>query len=153
MFINYSERNYAQIDKAALGINFGIKKFHQYLLSRKFTLVTSCYSWSAIPAMAASRMQRCAVLLSQYDYSIEYRSSKENAIVDALSRLPHEESDVGTEGPIYVAEAVDNDFPVTAAAIAAETQKDTVQKQVYEQTLCGWSEIKPCTSELKFLSQ
>ncbi|XP_078287889.1 collagen alpha-3(VI) chain-like [Rhinoraja longicauda] len=66
-----------------------------------------------------------------YDYS-----SKENAIADALLRLPHEESDVGTEGAIHITEAVDYDFPVTAAEIAAETQKDTVLKQVYEQTLC-----------------
>ena len=151
-----SERNYAQIEKEALGIIFGIKKFHQYLLGRNFTLITDHKPLlhilgpkSAIPTMAASRMQRWAILLSQYDYNIEYRSSKDNAVADALSRLPHEDSDEGTEGAIYVTEVVDSDFPVTAAEIAAETQKDSVLKQVYEQTMNGWSETMPLSDELK----
>ncbi|XP_063955562.1 uncharacterized protein K02A2.6-like [Lytechinus pictus] len=137
-----SERNYAQIEKEALGIIFGIKKFHQYLLGRNFTLITDHKPLlhllgpkSSIPTMAASRMQRWAILLSQYDYNIEYLSSKENAVADALSRLPHEDSEDGTEGSIYVTDIVDSNFPVTATEIAAETQKDSVLKQVYEQTL------------------
>nr|XP_054759405.1 uncharacterized protein K02A2.6-like [Lytechinus pictus] len=151
-----SERNYAQIEKEALGIIFGIKKFHQYLLGRNFTLITDHKPLlhllgpkSSIPTMAASRMQRWAILLSQYDYNIEYLSSKENAVADALSRLPHEDSEDGTEGSIYVTDVVDSNFPVTASEIAAETQKDSVLKQVYEQTLYGWSETVPMNDELK----
>jgi hypothetical protein len=32
-----SDRNYAQIEKEAFALVFGIRKFHQYLYGRKFT--------------------------------------------------------------------------------------------------------------------
>ena len=90
-----NERNYSQIEREALSIVFGIKKFHQHLYGHNFSLLTDHKPPLAIfnpkkgiPAMTASRLQRWAILLSAYTYDIEYKPTKEHGNVDMLSRLP-----------------------------------------------------------------
>lgn len=90
------------IEKEALAIIFGIRKFQQYLYGRRFSLLTYHQpltllfgSKKAIPAVAASHIQRWAIQLSAYQYDIKYRKSKQNANADALSRLPCQGTNVG----------------------------------------------------------
>lgn len=73
--LSKAEQNYAQIEWEALSIIFGIRKFHQYLYGRRFTLLTDHQPLTAIlspnksiPPMAAARMQRWALLLAAHDY-------------------------------------------------------------------------------------
>ena len=54
---------------------FGVKKFHQYLYGRKFTLITDHKPLLAIlahkkgiPPLAAARLQRWSILPSAYSY-------------------------------------------------------------------------------------
>ena len=72
-----SEKNYAQLEKEALSLVYGVKRFHQYLYGRRFTLLTDHKPLTAIlgskkriPSLAAARLQRWALLLSAYDYEI-----------------------------------------------------------------------------------
>ena len=90
--LSTSERNYAQVEKEALSLIFGVKKFHKYLYGRKFTLVTDHKPLVAIfgpkngiPTLAAARMQRWALILSGYQYQIQYRPSPEHGNCDSLS--------------------------------------------------------------------
>ena len=90
-----SERNYAQIEREALSLVFGIQKFHQFIYGRSFTLVTDHKPLTTIldrrkgiPTIAAVRMQRWGFLLSTYHYNIEFKLIKSHANADGLSRLP-----------------------------------------------------------------
>ena len=90
-----AECNYAQGEKEALPLIFGIRKFHQYLYGRTFTLVTDhkplttiLGSKKGIPALSAARMQRWALLLSAYNYDIHFPPTQAHGNADGLSRLP-----------------------------------------------------------------
>lgn len=93
--LSTSERNYAQIEKEALALVFGVNKCHKYLYGRQFTLVTdhkplatTLGPKNSVPTLAAARMQRWALILSAYQYDIEYRKAADHANADAFSRLP-----------------------------------------------------------------
>lgn len=93
--LSESEQNYAQIEKEALSLVYGLRRFHQYLYGRKFTLVTDHEPLltvlgpkTGISPLAAARLQIWSLLLSAYMYDIEYKSAKEHTNVDGLSHLP-----------------------------------------------------------------
>ena len=92
--LSKAEQDYAQIDKPALALIFSVQRFHQYLYSRKFALVTDHKPLlsifgpkKAIPPLATARLQRWAVLLSAYSYDFDFRSTKRHAHADGLSRF------------------------------------------------------------------
>uniref|UniRef100_A0A1A8QZH2 Gypsy retrotransposon integrase-like protein 1 n=1 Tax=Nothobranchius rachovii TaxID=451742 RepID=A0A1A8QZH2_9TELE len=140
-----AESKYSQIEKEALAIIFGVTKFQKYLYGRKFSLITDHKPLlailgpkSEIPTLAALRMQRWALRLMAYDYSIEYRTSAENANADALSRLPKKGRDnTAEENEIFYFSVV-NELPVQATEIAQSTLKDSVLRKVLELTRMGW---------------
>ena len=90
-----AEKTYAQLDKEALAIIFGVKKFHQYLSGHKFTIHSDHKPLQHIfdenrpvPTMSSARIQRWALMLSAYNYTIEYKPGSQHANADLLSRLP-----------------------------------------------------------------
>lgn len=140
-----AEKKYAQIEKEALAIIFGVRKFHKYLYGRKFILTTDHKPLlailgpkSAIPTLAALRMQRWALILMAYTYDIEYRRSEDHGNADALSRLPRtQKDDTAAEQGIFYFSYVD-ELPVQAVEIAENTKKDPVLHKVLTYTLEGW---------------
>ncbi|XP_045451571.1 uncharacterized protein K02A2.6-like [Melitaea cinxia] len=145
-----AERNYSQIHREALAIVFAVKKFHQYLYGRHFILrtdhkpLTSIFGAdSGIPSMTASRLQRWALLLSAYDFTIEYINTNNNG-ADALSRLMQgykalNAKDVCEYEPEqtylhFASEALLLNFET----IRKETRKDPILSRIMSYVRDGW---------------
>ena len=117
------ERNYAQVEKEALALIFGLSKFHQYLYGRTFILQTDHKPLTTIlgptqgiPSLAAARLQRWAIQLAGYSYQIRFRPTKQHCNADGLSRLPlKDKSPVGNppDPTIFNVSQVET-LPVTA---------------------------------------
>ena len=93
--LSQCEKNYPQVEKEALSLIFGIRKFHKYVYGRHFTFVTDNRPLTAlfgpksgVPPLAAGRLQQWALLLSSYDYTIEFCPMSTHANADELSHLP-----------------------------------------------------------------
>jgi len=124
-----------------------------YSHGRKFTLHTDhkpllrIFSpQGAMPVLAASRLQRWAILLSSYHYDITYKSSSDIANADALSWLPLEfKRDVSAESPLFhVAAQQVKRHPVKAHQIARHTAHDkTLSKVLAFIQECRDPDIKP----------
>ncbi|XP_003382034.1 putative integrase core domain protein, partial [Trichinella spiralis] len=92
--LSATERNYAQIDKEALAVIAGVKKFHEYLYGGQFTIITDHKPLLGVfvpkketPQILSPRMLRWSILLIAYDYTINYRPGKEIANADARGWL------------------------------------------------------------------
>ena len=155
-----SERNYAQLEKEALSLVFGVKRFHQFLYGRKFTLVTDHKPLTAIfgakkgiPSLAAARLQRWAILLSAYPFEIRFKPTRSHANADGLSRLPlataKEESVVCSPEPSIFNISQLEALPVTAAQIEAATRNDPILSKVLTYTRRGWPQQQHLPEALK----
>lgn len=93
--LNTAERNYSTIEKEAMAVLFGVNKFHQFLFGHKFTIKTDhkplerlFSERKGVPQQASAKIQRSALTLAAYEYTISYRVGRNNENADALSRLP-----------------------------------------------------------------
>lgn len=154
-----AETKYAQIEKEALGIVFGVQKFHQYLYGRRFTLLTDHKPLTTIfgpkkgvPALAAARLQRWAIQLSAYHYDIEFPTTAQHMNADGLSRLPWHNTSVeeGPEIQVFQIRQLEA-LPVLAADVRKATQSEKVLRDVLRYVREGWpasipEETKPCAN-------
>ena len=143
--LNEHEKRYGQIDKEALAIMFGLKRFHLYLYGRHFTILTDHKPLerifgpkTAIPSLAAMRLQRWAIILSAFDYTIRFVPSKQNAVADALSRLPLPSTLSGENLIFKVEERLVDSLPITHKEVSHATQVDPVLSKVLEFVRHGW---------------
>ena len=150
-----SEKNYSQIEKEALSLIHGIRKFRNYIYGRHFTLVTDHKPLTAlfspkteVPALAAGRLQRWASLLSSHDYTVEFRSTKAHANVDGLSRLPLLKQEDGESSDVSVFNVSQiSTVSVSVVDLCKATRSDPVLSKVYYYLQRGWP--RQCPELLK----
>ena len=151
--LTQAEKGYSQLEKEGLACIFGIKKFRSYLYGHRFTIYTdhlplkSLFNeQQAIPVQASGRIQRWALLLSSYEYSITFRPTHKHGNADAMSRLPVPETNENEQIPtelVLLMETLENS-PVTAKDIRDWTAKDPQLSRVYNYVQSGWAEqIEP----------
>ena len=93
--LSQAECNHSQIEREDLACIFDIKKFYSYLFGHSFTIITdhkllvSLFNeHRSVSAHASARIQRWALTLAMYKYTIAFRLTKAHANADAMSRLP-----------------------------------------------------------------
>ena len=129
-----------QIEKEALACVVGVTRFRSFLYGHRFILQTdhkpllSLFNENkSIPQQAANRIQRWALTLSSYEYTIEWRNTISHANADALSRLPLPDLPATSTTPPETVLLIESlqDAPVTAAEIADWTQRNPLFSRVY----------------------
>ena len=104
----------------------------------------------ATPALAANRLARWALMLSQYEYTIEYRETAAHGNADALSRLPVRPDDEfdkeEEEDNTHVVNAINTVSLQLKATdpelLAKESTKDPVISTVMRYVQDGWIDEK-----------
>lgn len=138
-----SERNYSQIQKEATAIIFGVKRFHQYLYGRQepFILKTDHRPLLSVfgnkvgvSVMAASRLLRYAIILSAYNYIVQYINSESNVVADYFSRAPLEQEkctvEESTDDLSFLKFLDVNITPITFQEIQKASRNDTTIQTV-----------------------
>ena len=157
--LSAAEKNYSQLDKEALAIIFGVKKFHDYLHGHHFTIYSDHQPLQhlfnenkPVPQMASSRLKRWSLTLQAYEYSIQHKPGKQIANADALSRLPlpQQPHTVPVPGDINLVIQQLNMTPVTATDIKSETDKDPLLNKVRQFVMNGWPvDDPPCEKDVQ----
>lgn len=155
--------NYSSMKLEMLALKWAVtEKFSDYLLGAWFTVLTDNNPLAHLhTAKLGATEHRWASDLARYNFTIKYRSGKQNGSADALSRKPQmEDLDQVVEGsrvPIDLREAVLQQTLVTVKLNATGIRESLQQELVGTSTLplLEHSEMRKLQSEdptLKYLS-
>ncbi|XP_065224383.1 uncharacterized protein K02A2.6-like [Planococcus citri] len=144
-----AEKNYSQLDREALAVYWGAKKFFYYIYGRPFTFIVDnkpihhiLNPDKELPSFTASRVIRYAVFLSQFNYKIEHRPASQHSNADYLSRfpLPIENTNVVDECYFIQSSKIDqvtSSSPITHSQLKEETLKDSSLSKLLKELQSG----------------
>ena len=150
-----AEKIYSQLEKEGLACVFGVRRFHSYLFGHPFELWTDHQQLLALlkenqstTPQASARIQRWALLLTAYEYTLRFRNTHAHANTDALSRIPlptvPEQTPIPPELVLLTEHLADS--PVTAGQICVCTRRDPSLSTVLQFVRQGWP--NQCNPEL-----
>ena len=92
--LSKSERKYSVYDKEFLAIVMAVHHFRHHLIGTKFCLRTDHHplQFLANTKDPWGKRARWIMELEEYSFTVEYISSQENVVANALSRLEHEKT-------------------------------------------------------------
>ena len=151
-----AEKNYSQLDREALAIITGVKKFHHFLYGHKFTIITDhkpllgiFSSNKPIPDIISPRMLRWSIILSAYNYELIHRPGKLISHADALSRSPINDTDLQTNKAVNLLESW-GDTPLSVVEIAEQSASDPIIQTVIGWVINGWPNKTPTDDYLPY---
>ena len=101
-----TQQRYAQIENEFLAIQFGLKRFHQYVYGQRVVVETDHMPLLGIIKKPISqispRLQRMRLRIDPYDYELVYRPGSELVLADALSRASLRDNDIDVNDNEYV---------------------------------------------------
>ena len=135
-----AERNYAQIEKEALAIIFGVKNSTNICMVVNFLFTIIFGSKADTPPLAAARLQRWVLTLSAYSYDISYRRSELHANADGLSRLPISIPVTETKPDVSMMFNITQlaSLPLSHSQLKAAIRADVILARVLSLTREGW---------------
>ena len=145
--LGLAENKYSQLDKEGLAIIFGVKRFHQYIVGRHFLILSDhkplqhLFEHTAgVPTLASACIQRWALILGAYNYSIEYKPGPAHANADVFSRLPLPDTPRNhfLPGETTLTLNMLQSLPVTATQIRKWTSRDPTLSKVRLMLSSGW---------------
>jgi len=159
-----AEQGYSQLKKEGLAVIFAVKKFH-YIYGRHFYIESDHQPLSylfnqakGISPTASARIQRWALTLSAYHYTICHKAGHHLSNADALSHLPR---------PVTSSDCIPGDWihlldHLSSTTIDAHhtrrwTDTNPILSSVRQYTLQGWpqtnlSDFKPFFTRKEKLS-
>lgn len=105
--LNPAEKNYSAGEREALAIIFAVQTLHPYLWGRHFKVYTDhqALRWVFNLDDPTGRLSRWALRLQDFDFEVRYKKGSDNAVADAVSRLPTYgrcDFEVDVDLPVYI---------------------------------------------------
>ncbi|XP_023311184.1 uncharacterized protein LOC111691906 [Anoplophora glabripennis] len=125
------ERNYSVSEIELASIIFTITKMRFYLLGNKFTVQTDNQALTSILSnkFGNNRIHRWALLLTEYDFDIQYIPGKQNILADALTRMDSRQVDEPRQIKVGINLMRDNDGIFSMTAIQEDQRKLTNEEK------------------------